>query len=96
MQKLMNNLKQLIGEFLQTVPSGTIIDAHTVIGHLAKDCGDAYLEGYRNGEGAASYHSRISRMVGEFDGTLLTRIAGESHSENVHGNLTDNACWRRN
>lgn len=34
----MNDLKQLIGEFLQTVPSGTIIDAHTVIDTL---CGIA-------------------------------------------------------
>ena len=92
----MNDLKQLIGEFLQTVPSGTIIDAHTVIEHLVRNCGDAYLEGYKHGEGAASYHSRISHMVGEFDGTLLTRITGESYSENIHGKLTGNACWRRN
>lgn len=91
----MNDLKQLIGEFLLTVPSGTIIDAHTVIEHLVKNCGDAYLDGYRNGGGVASYHSRISRMVGDFDGTLLTRIGG-SHSENMHGNLSGNACWRRN
>ncbi len=94
-KELMNDLKHLIGEFLQTVPSGTIIDAHTVIEHLARNCGDAYLDGYKHGEGTASYHSRISRMIEEYAGILLTRIAGESHSENIHGSLSGNACWRR-
>lgn len=92
----MNDLTQLIGEFLRTVPSGTIVDAHTVIEHLRKNGGDAYLDGYRHGEGVASYHSRISRMIEDFTETVLTRISGGSHSENTHGNLTDNACWRRN
>ena len=94
--KLMNELSQLIRDFIQTIPSGLIIDAHTVIEHLAKNCGDAYLDGYSNGEGAAHYHSRISKMIGSSCEELLTRIDCDCYSENMHCGSNRNACWKRN
>ena len=89
----MNDLKQLIGEFLQTVPSGTIIDAHTVINFLWARHSDVYLACHPNGMAMSAFHSRISSTIDSFDGELLRALANESFSRTLSGSYTANKCW---
>ncbi len=91
--ELMNNLKQLIGEFLQTVPSGTIIDAHTVINFLWERHSDVYLACHPNGLAMKSFHGIISGAIDSFDGELLRALPNESFSRTLSGSYTANKCW---
>lgn len=91
----MDVLEQLITTFIQAVPDGVIIDAHTVIEFLRTNHSEEYLSFYHAEEAVALFHSRISKLIDNYDGTLLQRLDFDSYSMNIHHKLSCCACWRK-
>ena len=93
--RTMDVLDQFITTFIQAVPDDVIIDAHTVIEFLRTNHSEAYLSFYHAEEPISSFHSRISKLMDSYGGTLLQRLDFDSYSMNIHHKLSCCACWRK-
>lgn len=92
-------LKEKIKAIIESVPVGRTFDSHFVIEQLIKKYSDDYLEftsRFAKGNKATlAAHGNIGQQIACFEGQLVERQTGESRSENIHGNASDCALWKR-
>jgi len=84
-----------IQEIIEKIPKGKVFDAHSVIEYLIQNDSDIYLSSYNSGETTAQYHSRISRTISSFQKENLIKPIGESWSQNIRDNFSENKCWEK-
>ena len=89
-------MKTVIQGILSEIKTGLIFDAHTIIAKLIKEHSDVYLSSYGNNKSTALYNSQISQIIDSFDGSLITRMPGESWSKNIRDNFSNCAYWKKN
>ena len=89
-------MKTTIQAIIQDFDCGTVFDAHAIIQYLIQNNSDLYLSSYGNNVSTELYHSHIAKIIASFEGSLITRIQGESWSKNIRDNFTKCTCWQRN
>lgn len=86
-------MKDTIQKIIQkAIPQDCVFDAHAIINFLIKNHNDIYSSTYEQGWTIAYYHSEISKLIATFEGGLLNRI-GESWSQHINGEFSQNKCW---
>ena len=86
-------MRNVIQSIIQeSIPKGSVFDAHSIIEYLIQNQSDIYLSSYKNGWTTEFYHSEISKTIASFEGVILKRV-GECWSLNIHKNFTTNVCW---
>lgn len=92
-------MREAIRSILEQISRGMTFDSHFVISRLIKDFSDRYLQ-FASAINAPSnrtlvVHGRIGREIARFEGSLISRNESISWSENIHGNASKCACWRK-
>ena len=88
-------MKNTIQSIIQNeIPKGHVFDAHSIIEYLLQHESDVYLLSHENEWTTEFYHSKISKMINSFDGSLIERD-GKSWSRNIRMNFTENVCWKK-
>ncbi|GHV79058.1 hypothetical protein AGMMS49944_08490 [Spirochaetia bacterium] len=89
-------MKTVIQGIISKIEAGVIFDAHTIIEKLIQEHSDVYLSSYSNNKSTELYNSQISKIIDSFDGSLITRMPGESWSKNIRDNFSNCAYWKKN
>lgn len=86
-------MKEIIQNVIQkAIPKNCVFDTHAIINFLIKNHNDVYLSNYKQGWTTAYYHSEISKLIATFEDEQLNRI-GESWSQHINGEFSQNKCW---
>ena len=92
-------MRKLIQDAILRVPVGMAFDAHFIIDTIIRRCSDDYLrfaEAHPAGNKRTEYvHSQLSKVIADFEGSLIERLDARSFSYNIRGNSTDCTLWRR-
>lgn len=90
---------ECIRVILKEVVSGNFFDSHYVIDCAIKNYTDDYLRfvsQYANSDQPTfTAHQQIGHQIAKFEGKLVERQPGQSHSMNIHGNGSPCALWKR-
>lgn len=90
---------ECIQAILEDVTSGHFFDSHYIIDCAIKDHSDDYLRfvsQYANSDQPTfTAHQQIGQQIAKFEGKLVERQPGQSHSLNIHGNGCQCALWKR-
>lgn len=95
------NIHDAIREIILEIPSGKIFDTHFVINQLIKKFSDTYLSftsSIHANDRTFPAHGNIGQEVSKIaaSGNLTQQLVEyESWSENIHGNVSECACWLR-
>ncbi|OHD09440.1 MAG: hypothetical protein A2086_16385 [Spirochaetes bacterium GWD1_27_9] len=93
-------MESIIQDIINSIENGCIFDSHTVISILIEKYSNEYLNfasQFLNTENITNItHSRISKIIDQFDGTLIIRQQNQSFSKNIHNRYTKCACWIKN
>lgn len=94
-------MQQAIQEIVLEIPSGCSFDSHFVIARLIKRDYDAYLRFVADRFDAATIqtnrvHGQMAEQITNLEEQgIVERLPQESWSENVQGNPSPCACWRK-
>lgn len=94
-------MKEQIQSIIDTIPKGTIFDAHTIIEKLIQKYSDAYLEGFKSTKFKADesftaterYHAHISMIISSCK--KIKKLEKDSWSQNIHNNYDKCSCWEK-
>ena len=88
-----------IEEILLSIDTGCFFDSHYVTECMRQDFSDEYLAIAKQIDSKANLtlraHQQIGHQIAKFEGKLVTRQNGQSHSLNIHGNGSTCALWKR-
>ena len=95
------NIHDTLREIIQEIPSGKIFDTHFVINQLIKKFSDTYLSftsSINAKDRTLHSHGNIGQEISKIAnaGNLIQQLVQyESWSENIHGKVSECACWLR-
>lgn len=93
------SINRAIENIVSEIENGCRFDSHFVIQQLIKKHSDEYIKftsKYANGdEPTLTSHQMLGHEVKKFNGQLVERQDFESWSENIHGNPSSCAAWKR-
>ena len=88
-----------IKAILEIIDVGCIFDSHYVINRGIKEFSDEYIRFVSkhadSNEPTLTAHQMIGHEIAKFEGILVERQKGQSWSENIHGNGSTCALWKR-
>lgn len=93
-------MKNAIEEIIKNVPKGKIFDSHYVINQLISDYSDEYLAFASSvatnttQNKTAVVHGLIAKEIKNLS-NLVTQESGDFWSDNIRGNASECAGWRR-
>jgi hypothetical protein len=97
--KRVQTIKSILRDILENIPRGFMFDSHFVIQRMIKNHSDAYIRfvaRYAKGkEPTLNAHQRIGQEIKKFDGRIVEKQKKDSWSENIHGNASSCALWKR-
>ncbi len=90
---------EAIRTIIENIPPGKTFDSHFVIDQLIKQYSDEYI-GFtsrfaKGRKSTLAAHGNIGQQISLFEGQLVERQINESCSENIHGNASECALWKR-
>lgn len=90
---------ECIQDILENVTLGHFFDSHYVIDCAIKEHSDNYIRfvlQYANSDQPTlTAHQQIGQQIAKFEGKLVERQSGQSHSLNIHGIGGQCALWKR-
>ena len=88
-----------IEELIKAVPKDCIFDTHHIINNLIKKYSDAYLAYAASFKSSykvtLTLHGNIGKEIAKLEPALIERMPLKSYSDNVHGESSVCACWRK-
>jgi len=92
------SIENSIQDIIKKIPQGKIFDSHYVINQLISDYSDEYLTFASSGttpqKNTASVHGRIGQEIKALS-DLVEQVPGEFWSDNIRGNASVCAGWRK-
>ena len=93
------SISEAIENIVEEIKPGHIFDSHFVIQQLIKKYSDEYINftsDYANGDALTlSSHQGVGSEIKKFNGQLVERLDFDSWSENIHGNCSKCAAWKK-
>lgn len=87
-------MNEIVLQLVSDIDKDYYFDTHTIINRLIKEHHDDYLKGFAGYTSTELYHAAIGKIISTFNDKLVIRI-GDSYSENVKGQYSPAACWKR-
>jgi len=88
-----------IEEILLGIETGCFFDSHYVTECMRQDFSDEYFSIVKQIDSEANLtlraHQQIGHQIAKFEGKLVERQNGQSHSLNIHGKGGTCALWKR-
>jgi hypothetical protein len=92
-------MKNTIKKVIKDIDSGTYFDSHFIIDQVIRDFSDNYLKfaaAHQARSKVTEYvHSEIAKLISSLDGTLVSRVPGNSISYNIRGKKSKCALWKK-
>ncbi|GBU26347.1 hypothetical protein R83H12_03043 [Fibrobacteria bacterium R8-3-H12] len=90
------SIKNSIQEIIKKIPKGKIFDSHYVINQLIAEHSDEYLAfaSQVKTHKTATVHGLIAKEIKNLP-SLVEQVEGEFWSDNIRGNASECAGWRR-
>jgi len=93
------SISEAIETIVRDIKAGHLFDTHFIIQQLQKNYSDEYIRftcQYSNGgEPTLKSHQMIGHEIKKFNGQLVERLDFDSWSENIHGENSPCAAWKK-